>query len=359
MRHYPSIYSRSGLKECYQRNVFSFGKQKEGPVFLLAYVDDILLVGKNALVKLAKNKISSRFTVTDLGTCTYSLGINIEATKDGLFLSQSSYTQQLIQKAHMEMAKPTKAPLPLGHPLYDELNTLSDDEKLQMVNVPYHELVGGLIYLATRTRPDISTAVSMLGKFVSNPAPKNWKALKCTMRYLVGTKNYGIKIVKAKDNINLMSWCDADWARDKSNRRSRSGYILKLNDSPIVWSSKLQTATALSSSEAEFAALSSCTKELIWIQNVLGELGFEVKTPTAVYQDNLGAISWTSAFTGLRRVKHIALKFHHVKEAVANRLISVEYIPSTENKADSLTKALVGQTFLQHREWLGCFNQQT
>lgn len=109
-----------------------------------------------------------------------------------------------------------------------------------MESVSYGSILGSLIYLSTRTRLHIFTAVSMLGKFQSNPSMKDWKTLKHLLWYLEGTVEFEILVRKTTDKLGLMAWSDADWARGKSNGRSRSGFIIQFNGALIIWVSKLE-----------------------------------------------------------------------------------------------------------------------
>ena len=170
-----------------------------------------------------------------------------------------------------------------------------------MKTVPYRQLLRSLIFLSTRTHPDISTAVSMLGKFQANPSPVHWKHLKQVIRYLVGTVKHGITFPISDQSAKLSVWSDADWVRHCKNRRSRSGYIITVSGCPVNLSSKLQTATALSTSEAEFFSLSQCTREVMWVRELLEELQVKQYYPTTVLQENLGNISWTEDLQGLEK----------------------------------------------------------
>lgn len=302
-----------------------------------------------------KERLQEVFKITDLGTCRFYLGVKISQTADGVFLGQPAFIDKIIQDAHMTTAKPTKTPLPLGHVLYDEQEPMTKEETLEMSKVPYRSVFGSVLFLATRTRPDIAAAVSMLGRYLESPAPKHWKAMKHLIRYLIGTKDYGIHLRKSNTLCTKFeSWSDADWARDKSTRRSRSGVLLTVNDNPILWTSKLQKATALSTTEAEFAALSDTVREVKWMRSVLEDIGFHIPSPSVIHQDNLGTITWTEQVQGLRKVKHIGIKYHYVRECVQGGHVEIKYCPSSENRADSLTKALTGKQFEQHREWLHC-----
>ena len=91
-----------------------------------------------------------------------------------------------------------------------------------MRDIPYREVLGSLLFLATRTRPDLSTAVSMLGKYQQAPMIEHWKSMKAVTRYIVGTLDYGVLLPSGQEAL-LEASSDADWARDHHKRRSRSG----------------------------------------------------------------------------------------------------------------------------------------
>lgn len=267
------------------------GKGFDEQVHILVYVDDILIVGSAKPFLHAKKVLCNLVTVTDLGECSYFLGVKIERTVKGLFLSQKAYTERVIDLAGMAKAKPGKTPLPLSHCLYEVRISPTADEITFMRDKLYRTVLGCLTYLSTRTRPNITTAVSLLGEFQEEPATRHWRNLQHVLRYLTGTSGYGLLYKGVRERPDLGADSDADWARDLSKRRSRTGYALYINQSPVAWSSKLQLATAKSTAEAEFSALQLCTWEVCWVRNVLKDLGSHQKEPTPLFQDNLGTIS--------------------------------------------------------------------
>ena len=125
--------------------------------------------------------------------------------------------------------------------------TVEDEQAMK--SVPYSSGVGSLMYAMTTTRPDIAYAVSVLSSYMANPGQQHWIALKRVLRYLQGTRNYGL--VLGGSSVELSGWCDADWANDKDTRRSVSGYIFNIGDGVISWQSKRQPTVAMSSTEAE------------------------------------------------------------------------------------------------------------
>ena len=114
------------------------------------------------------------------------------------------------------------------------------------------------------TGPDISVAVGLLSQFMTNPNKEHWNGVKRVLRYLKGTLNYGLKY-EHSENFVLTGFSDADWAGDKIIRKSMSGYIFRLGESTISWGSKKQSVVALSTTEAEYIALSLATQEYMKI----------------------------------------------------------------------------------------------
>ena len=342
-------FTRSKANDCLFSRV-----TKTDAVHLLVYVDDLLIVGTADAVAQVKEELARKYTTSDLGECTQFLGIKVERRPDGLFLSQKAYAERIVEKAGMEDAKPASTPLPMAHPLYEPRTETTEADRKFMERAPYRELLGSLLFLATRTRPDLMAAVSMLAKFQADPGIKHWKSLKSVIRYLKATSPYGILLPSGGAGVQLTAYSDADWARDQERRRSRTGYLLTVNGGPVVWCSKLQPATTMSTTEAEFYALSTCIRDVVWVRALLADLQSRQQSETVIYQDNLGTIRWTDDVQGLRKVKHIGIRYNYVRDAVDGHHIALEYVPTDKNRADSLTKILLAASFEMHRTWLGC-----
>lgn len=144
----------------------------------------------------------------------------------------------------MVTCKPTWTPLLLTHPLYEQRYPTSDAEKLEMQEKPFRNLLGKLLYLANRIRPDLTTAVSLLAKYQLYPGPAHWTALKQLVRYVKETTHHGILYLIEEIDDGLIVYCDADWGRDLEKGRSRTGYVAYYNGALNLWRSKLQSATA-------------------------------------------------------------------------------------------------------------------
>src|SRR5436190_14340887 len=200
-----------------------------------------------------------------------------------------------------------------------KLTASKDDEALADPK-EYASIVGGLMFAACVTRPDITCAVGQLSQFLNNPSSKHMLAVKRVLRYLQGQS-----------------------AGDINTRRSTTGYVVMLNNGAVAWRSQRQPTVVLSTMEAEYMALTEATKELKWIRTFLMELGCSGKsssTPTDLYSDNQSAIALAKNPISHAQAKHIDIRHHFVRDTIQDQIISVQYIPTAERTADSLTKAL-------------------
>jgi hypothetical protein len=207
-------------------------------------------------------------------------------------------------------------------------------------------LIGSLMYAMVCTRPDISFAIGKLSCFNNCFTKEHYEYAKRVLKYLKGTIKYGLHY--AKTSIGLEGFADADWANDKLDRKSCSGFLLKLAGGAVCWESRKQTMVALSTTEAEYVSLSICTKRAIVLYKIVSEiLGargyrelFNINT-VCIFNDNQSAVKNANCKDVRERSKHIDIRYHFVKEAVEQGLVTVVYM-STENMlADILTKPLV------------------
>ena len=221
-----------------------------------------------------------------------------------------------------------------------------------MANVPYRSAVGCLMYLMVGTRPDLAAAVGVLSQFAADPCPTHWQALKRVFRYIQGTKTYGIEFTV--DGDALQGYSDADWAGDTESRRSTSGYAFMMNGGCISWRSKKQRTVALSSTEAEYMALSEATQEEVWLKVFLCELG-EMAMDEAVkmYEDNQGSIALAKNPEFRKRTKHIDIRYHFVREKVEDGQVVLQYVSTLDMLADLMTKPIPGPQFSKLRSKLG------
>ncbi|XP_052172155.1 uncharacterized mitochondrial protein AtMg00810-like [Diospyros lotus] len=285
-QHSPTIPSSSASLAAYlvDPSLFTYTSAIH-TILVLLYVNDIVLI-KDSLVVLTAliQDLSRRFAMKDLGDLHYFLGIEVQRSCTGLFLSQQKYASDLLTKALMHQSKPIATPLP---------SKLQDwHGSLPYYNPTfYRNLVGGLQYL-TLTHPDLTLAVNLVSQHMSSPTVVDFAHLKPIIRYLAGSLDRGIRIL-AFSLLQLYAFSDVDWAGCKDTRRSTTGYCVFLGSNCVSWSAKKQPTVAHSFVEAEYCALASTSTELTWIFLMLRDIGFSQPHPAILFSDNVSSLHLT------------------------------------------------------------------
>ncbi|GJQ93005.1 hypothetical protein Tco_0004144 [Tanacetum coccineum] len=178
---------------------------------------------------------------------------------------------------------------------------------------------------------------------LAKPTKKHLEAIKRVFRYLRGTIHMGLWY--PKDNaMALTAYADADHAGCQDTRRSTSGSAQFLGEKLVSWSSKKQRSTAISTTEAEYIAMSGCCAQILWMRSQLKDYGFEFnKIP--LYCDNKSAIALCCNNVQHSRSKHIDIRHHFIREQVENRVVELYFVETNYQLADILTKALPRERF--------------
>ena len=200
----------------------------------------------------------------------------------------------------------------------------------------YQSLVGALLYVAVCTRPDIAISASILGRKVSCPSQADWTEVKRALRYLKATENLCLELGGPG---SLNAYVDADWAGDHHDRKSNTGFVFNLGG-PISWCARKQQCVTLSSTEAEYVALSEACRELLWLLKLMSDVGEKPTEPVVVCEDNQSCISMLNNNGSSRKSKHIDTRYNFVRDLVAKRVVAVKYCPTEQMVADILTKPL-------------------
>ena len=201
------------------------------------------------------------------------------------------------------------------------------------------------------TRPDIAFAVTKMAQFAANPMEDHLNRALYICHYLVGTQSYQLTYDGGAGQ-GLSATTDSDWAANSNNRRSQTGFFLKLASGPISWTSHAQKTVALSSTEAEYMALSDCSRQVVWVYILLGELGYQLKL-VPICGDNQGSIFIASNPVTEKRSKHINIRYHYIHEVIRRKIVEVYFIAGEENPTDILTKNLGHVKFQKFRAMLG------
>jgi hypothetical protein len=201
------------------------------------------------------------------------------------------------------------------------------------------------------SRPDIAHAVIMMSQFMVNPSEDHIQKALHIVRY-INTHSHAEIWYDGLQQEGFIAYADADWASDTISRKSVTGYIIKLAGGAVSWVSRKQKTVALSSTEAEYMCLSDTTRQIVWIQALYKELGFNISN-TALCGDNQGAIFLASNPAQEHRSKHIDIRYHYIRECVNEKKVVLFYVPTTEQTADIMTKCLSHEKFKNFRNQLG------
>jgi hypothetical protein len=241
-----------------------------------------------------------------------------------------------------------------GTPSFNVIRPKSDEDKVtEEQQKIYRSGVGSLLQLVKYSRPDIANIVRELAKCMDGATPEAFKELTRVLQFVVNTKDYGLLIEPKWDKNNqwnLVVYTDSDWAGDKENRHSVTGYIMFLMGVPVMWKSRLQRTVALSSTEAEYYAISETAKEIKFIFQILESIGIRIKLPIIVKVDNVGAIFMAENVTATKLTRHVDARYHYVREFIEEGFIQIIFVKSDDNKADGFTKNLKTELYEKHSE---------
>ena len=340
-----------------------------------------------------KAHLSGRYSMVDLGEICQYLGmqVNRDRRNHSLFLHQTRYAETILHRFGMEECKGVHTPMD------SKASLAPPEDPADITNrSEYQAMVGSVMYAMLGTRPDLAYSISALSRFNAGPIMSHHSAAKRTLRYLQQTKQLGILYGNNHSSQGFpepVCYTDSDWAGDRQDRRSTGGYVVMLCGGVISWKTRKQDVVALSTTEAEYIALSDAVKEVLWLRHLLWELesrlvwkpspdlrtyhedeamkqwepldSSEASTstnstwatssskPQQILADNQGAIKLATNPHFHDRTKHIDIRYHFVREAIGNGLITLNYIPTAEMRADIMTKALPRERHWEHMRGLG------
>lgn len=309
-------------------------------IILLVYVDDMLIFyEKSDDLNEVRDYIKSKLNIKDIGHATECIGIRINQSSTKIEIDQQKYVVELLAKYNMLNCKSVKSPSDPNVKLTKQ--TINDSSDVTG-EVPYQELVGSLLYLSQGTRPDIAFAVNDVSRFNAQHSIEHWEAVIRIMRYLRGTQDKRLCYTSDCESNELHAYSDADWASDLDKRRSCTGFVVNMTGAAINWKSHRQDIVALSSTEAEYIALSSCVKDVLWIQQILNEIKENFIECTVIYGDNTSALKIANCEAFRERTKHIDIRHHHIRQQVLDGKIKLAHVSTELMAADMLTKGVNG-----------------
>ncbi|GKD20315.1 ribonuclease H-like domain-containing protein [Tanacetum coccineum] len=284
--------------------------------YLLLYVDDIILTASSTtFLQRIISLLHGEFAITDLGSLNYFLGVSAQRTASGMFLSQSKFAVETLDRANMQKCNPCKTPVNTESKLGPDGEPVSDPTL-------YRSLADALQYL-TFTRPDLSYAVQQVCLYMHDPRDPHFTALKRILRYVRGTIDHGLQL-HVSFTAQLTAYTDADWAGCLVTRRA----------------------------EAEYRGVANVIAEIAWLRNLLLALHAPLSTATIVYCDNVSAVYLSTNPVQHQRTKHIEIDIYFVRDYVASDQVRVLHVPSRYQYADIFTKVLPSVLFLEFRSSL-------
>lgn len=322
-----------------------------GGVIIVIYTDDTIVTGK------IESEVDK--AISDIGKITHKprvedfLGVKIDRDADS---GTVNFTQpHLIDSIISDLGLSENSTHRQIPALVSQVLHSHPDSEPHSAEWKYCSVIGKLNYLAKSTRPDIEYAVHQCARFSADPKDEHTKAVKLIGRYLLATKDKGM--ICTPDGQSMTCYVDAnfsgDWLpetaeNDSTTARSRSGYVILYSGCPVVWASKLQTEIALSSTESEYISLSQSLREVIPMMRLINEMkdnGFDlpINTPEVhckVFEDNNGALEMAQTPKMRPRTKHLNIKYHHFRSAVADKLVTIHRVSTEEQMADIFTKPL-------------------
>jgi hypothetical protein len=312
------------------------------------YVDDTIFGSTNKSTCEEFSRIMiQKFKMSMMGELKYFLGFQVKQLQEGTFISQTKYIQDILTKFGMKDAKPIKTPMGTNGHLDLDTGGKSVDQKV------YWSMIGSLLYLCA-PRPDIMLSVCMCARFQADPKEVHLRAVKRILRYLVYTPKFGLWYPKGS-TFDLIGYSDADWAGCKIDRKSTSGTCQFLGRSLVSWASKKQNSVALSTAEAEYIAAGHCCTQLLSMRQTLRDYGYKL-TKVPLLCDNESAIRMADNPIEHIRTKHIAIRYHFLRDHQHRGDIEIAYVSTKEQLADIFTKPLNEKTFTKLRHELNILN---
>lgn len=323
-----------GFKEVHADKCIFIYSHGSDYMILGLYVDDgLLAASRRELIDQLLEFLQSKYIIKS-GRVKKFVGVEIDLDKEKFFLHQQTYIDKIAKLFKIDtFHKPIKSPLPKGYPV------CMDDEPNEEIQPLFRSLVASLLFLSRLTRPDISFAVSVLSTKLHCPSNRDLFLAFRVLKYVQQTRDYKMILVKNNLPPKLSGFTDCNFAVEPKGL-SRTGCIVYLMNNPIGWFSRLQSVPAKSTAEAEWYAIDSCLRELLWIRALLEDLYFVV-TKFEIHSDNQSALAICKNLEHQLndRTKHVERCYYLIQYYVAKDLVTLIYVPTDRQPADVFTKS--------------------
>ena len=326
-----------------------------GICIICCYVDDLAFFGNKRAIDNAVSNLKEEFEMKFVGDLKEYVGCttHFENGKGGkvCYLTQPDIIKKMVKKFGNEFSKMGSYKIPSG-PGYIAVRPKEDNVKLTgELQKKFRSGVGTLLYLVKHSRPDIANSVREHAKVMDGATRYHYKELLRTMKFVAGTAGKALVLAPEKvvDNMwKIRGICDSAFAPDPDTRRSITGFGIYIMGCLVAWKSRSQRSVTLSSTEAEYVAMSELVQEIMFLKQILEFLKLKVKYPIIVNCDNVGAIFLAENATG-QRTKHVDIRYHYVREFVDEGVVKIVFVKSKENEADLFTKNLNEELTVKHR----------
>jgi hypothetical protein len=314
-------------------------------IYICIYVDDLLFMGTKLKVTKFVADLKKEFKIKEKSVDAF-LGYMIKENEDmSVTISHQKYIAHVLARFKVENIRHNDTPLESN---INEYRAIEEGEmKLDTAKYAYRDVIGSLNYLSVTTRPDISYAVSLLSRHLEAPTWRHWRGALRTMRYLSGTNEIGLTYKPTKTN-EIVTYTDASYNND-SKGKGQNGYIITYAGSAIMWKSKRQAITALSTTEAELDACTQGVLMLQQIESIANEISLNLKTPI-VYTDSSSLIRQVAKMSRRSGNRHLNPSFQYMCDMVHNKEIILRHISKDAQIADICTKPLGPTLFIKLRD---------
>ena len=329
-----------------------FSDQNGCRLLIMLFVDDGLMISNSSSQMDSVLTFMKDVFITKV-TMNPELYVGIHLKRDQqhriIYIDQELYITSMLQKYNFQDSHAVSTPAEPG----THLRTINKDTDETIESTfPYAQIIGSLQFAALTTRPDIAYAVNYAAQFKNHPTTANCNAVRRILKYLRGTSNFRIPLGGHHSSNILTAYADADYAAALDDRKSRSGYVIFFDGSPVSWASKKQPCVATSTTHSEYIACYAAATEVIWLRRLLASIGISQNTPTTIFTDSQSAMRLAVNPEFHSRTKHVDVKFHFLREQVVLRTIDIQYLPTQQQIVDIMTKALPPDQFRRLRDLL-------
>ena len=346
------LTTKMNFKKCSGDECLLMRENEGGSVVICVYIDDTLCAGHKEALTLFKQELKTYFATKEEGKLEEYVGCQIKKINEKcIIMHQTELLKKIERTFGADLEQMTSRGMPFG--TNNRIVRPGEGEKLitKSEQTKYRSGIGMLLYLVKFSRPDLSNAVRELSKVNDGATAEHMKDLMRVIKFAIDTKHKVLvyKVLTMKENKwEMKAFCDSDWAGDADDSRSITGFCIFLNGCLISWKSRGQKTVTLSSSEAEYVAVSEVCTEVLFIKTIMDFLGLEISLPITVFCDNIGAIYIANNPKNNGRTKHINVKYHFIREYVIDGTVQINFVRSEENLADPFTKNVSRDSYEKH-----------